>query len=286
MCIARRCVYVLAFTFMMCGGAHAQKLDRAVSGFSEAIANTLNLRPSDVTNIRLGLGPGYSPAFEGSRDYKLHAVPVVSLQYRDVLRVNNNDVDFTAFDQIFDLGESVGKARLEVGPTVSLDFGRSEHDSIDLKGMGGVGFALELGGYVAYSTDRVRVELEAGQSATGGHGGGIAELHVAGTLYRGERFAVGANGTLSLATSKYLKSFFGVTPRQAALSGLPAFHPSGGLKSAFLGFQGNYTLTPSWALLAHLGYERLLGDAAASPLIRLRGDANQALVSAFVVYTF
>ena len=116
--------------------------------------------------------------------------------------------------------------------------------------------------------------------------GGLAELHVSGTLYRGDRLAVGANGTLSLATSKYLKSFFGVTPRQAALSGLPVFHPSGGLKSAFLGFQSSYTLTPSWALLAHLGYERLLGDAAASPLIKLRGDANQALVSAFAVYTF
>lgn len=283
--VALRFGCVLAFT-VVAGSAHAQQFDRAVSAFSDAIANTLNLQPSDVSNMRLGLGPGFSPAFEGSRDYKLHAVPVISLKYRDVLRVNNNDVDFTAFDQVFDLGEDVGKARLEVGPTVSLDFGRSERDSIDLKGMGGVGFALELGGYVAYSTDRVRIELEAGQSATGGHGGGLAELHVSGTLYRGDRLAVGANGTLSLATSKYLKSFFGVTPRQAALSGLPVFHPSGGLKSAFLGFQSSYTLTPSWALLAHLGYERLLGDAVASPLIKLRGDANQALVSAFAVYTF
>lgn len=271
---------------MMSESARAQEFNRAVSAFSDALSNTFNLRPSDVTNIRLGMGPGVSPAFEGSRDYKLHAVPVISLQYRDVLRVNNNDIDFTAFDQIFDLGESVGKARLEVGPTVSLDFGRSERDSKDLRGMGGVGFALELGGYIAYSTDHIRLELEIGQSATGGHGGGLAELQVSGTLYRDDRLAVGANGTLSLATSKYLKSFFGVTPRQAALSGLPAFHPSGGLKSAFLGFQSSYTLTPSWALLAHLGYERLLGDAAASPLIIQRGDANQALVSAFAVYTF
>src|SRR6185369_17760216 len=123
----------------------AQKFDRAIGSFSGAIANTLDLRPQDVTNLRLGLGPGYSPAFEGSRDYKLHAVPVVSLQYRDVLRVNNNDVDFTAFDHVLDLGEDVGAAHLEIGPSVSLDFGRSESDSLDLKGMGGVGFALELG---------------------------------------------------------------------------------------------------------------------------------------------
>ncbi len=281
-----RFLCVLACALAASGAARAQEFDRAVSAFSDAIANTLDLRPSDVSHMKLGLGPGFSPAFEGSRDYKLHAVPVISLQYRDVLRVSNNDVDFTAFDHVFDLGEDVGSAHLEVGPTVSLDFGRSEHDSADLRGMGNVGFALELGGYVAYSTDRFRVEWEAGQSATGGHGGAIAELHVSGTLYRGERLAVGANGTLSLATSKYLKSFFGVSPRQAALSGLPAFHPGGGLKSAFLGFQGSYTLTPSWALLAHLGYERLLGDAAASPLVVQRGAANQALVSAFAVYTF
>lgn len=275
------CVLALA-----AGPARAQTFGRVIDDFSQAITNTLNLRPRDVTDLQLGLGPGFSPAFEGSREYKWHAVPIVSLQYRDVLRVNNNDVDFTAFDKVISLGDDLGTSKLEIGPGVSLDFGRGEHDSTALRGMGDVGFALEVGGYVAYTLERVRVELEAGQSVTGGHGGGIAELHLTGTLYRGERFAVGAGGTLALATSKYLKSFFGVTPAQAARSGLPAFHPSGGLKSAVIGVQGNYTLTPTWALLAHVGYERLLGDAAASPLIKQRGDANQATASAFAVYTF
>ncbi len=266
--------------------AEAGTFDRAVGGFSDAIANSLDLRPSDVSSVRLGIGPGYSPAFEGSRDYKWHAVPVISLQYRDVLKVNNNDIDFTAFDQVFELGEDMGSSKLEFGPSVDLDFGRSESDSRDLRGMGSVGFSLELGGYIAYVTDRFKIELDLGQDVVGGHGGALMDLVATTALYRNDRFAVGASATLTAATSKYLKSFFGVTAAQAKASGLPEFHPKGGLKNLFLGVNGSYEITPHWSLLAHIGYERLLGDAAASPLIKQRGDANQVLATTFVVYTF
>src|SRR5436190_23185716 len=82
--------------------ALAQTFNRSISNLTDAIQNTLDLRPSDVTNMRLGLGPGITPAFEGSREYRVNPVPLISLRYRDVLKVDNNEIDFTAFDQVFD----------------------------------------------------------------------------------------------------------------------------------------------------------------------------------------
>lgn len=265
--------------------ATAGTFDRTLGGLSDAIENTLNLNPRDVTDLKLGVGPSYNPAFEGSRDYKWHAVPVISLQYRDVLRVNNNDIDFTAFNQVFNFGDGA-TSKLEMGPSVNLDFGRSESVSRDLRGMGNVGFSLELGGYISYTTEFAKLELDFGHDVVSGHGGGLLDLNVSTTLYRGEDFSFGLNATLTLATSKYLKSYFGITTARSIASGLPVFHPKGGLKDAFFGFQSSYTISSELALLAHVGYERLLGDAAASPLIQRRGDANQMQATAFVVYTF
>jgi outer membrane protein len=212
---------------------------------------------------------------------------VISLHYRDVLRVDNNEVDFTAFDHVFDLGNGdEGAERLSIGPTIDLDFGRSERDSNALRGLGGVPFSFEVGADITYMAGATRIELEATQDIADGHGGGTADFTVARTLYRGTRFALAGSAVLTIATSKYLKSFFGVTARQAAASGLPEFHPSGGLKDGVLSLHGDYTLTKHWSVLGMLSYERLLGDAAASPLVQLRGDPNQISGALFAVYSF
>lgn len=265
--------------------AHAETFDRTLGSLSDAIQNTLNLNPRDVTDLKIGVGPSFNPVFEGSRDTKWHAVPLISLQYRDVLKVTNNDIDFTAFNQVFDFNDG-GKSKLEIGPSVNLDFGRSESVSRDLRGMGNIGFSLELGGYISYTTEFAKLEVAFGHDVAGGHGGGLLDLNASTTLYRGEDFSFGLNATLTLATSKYLKSYFGITTARSIASGLPVFHPKGGLKDALVGFQASYTISPEWALLAHVGYERLLGDAAASPLIQRRGTVNQAQATTFVVYTF
>lgn len=262
--------------------AQAQSFTRVFDDLGDAIKNTLTLRPQDVTNLSVGVGPAVTPRFEGSREYQIRPVPVFSLRYRDVLRVTNNDIDFTAFDKV--LGEDGGK--LELGPTVNFDFGRSESDSHKLRGLGDVGFSTEIGGYVGYEAGPVALRLEAGQDIVGGHKGALAELSATTPLFRGEKFGLGASGGLTWASAKYLNSFFGVTAAQAAASGLPQFHAGSSFKNANLSLNANYALTPHWTLLATFGYERMLGDAAASPLVRLRGAADQGHFSSFVMYTF
>ena len=260
--------------------------DRMFTSFSDALKNTLDLQPSDVTNLRLGVGPGFNPDFEGARTYSVHPVPVISLHYRDVLTVDNNHVDFTAFNQVLDLGDEDENKNINFGPQVNFDFGRPESISPALRGLGGVGISVELGGYINYTSSKVKVELSITQDVAGGHGGAIADLTTTAPLYHGERLIIGGQFIFTTATSKYLKSFFGVTPYQSSQSGLPVFHPSGGPKDVLGGLTASYILSRHWSLLGNIAYERLLGDAAASPLVVQRGSPNQAIASGFIVYAF
>src|SRR5437588_2150934 len=109
------------------GDATAKTFDGVWGRFTGAVHNALDLRSGDITNIRVGTGPVFSPVFEGAKEYKVLPAPVISLRYRDVLTVDNNSVNFTAFDHVIDLGEGIGRTKLRAGPIVNFDLGRSEH---------------------------------------------------------------------------------------------------------------------------------------------------------------
>lgn len=276
------------FAALAASPAHAQNFERITTGLTDTLQTAIDLLPQGVNDVRLGLGPGVYPDFEGSRHSGIQAVPVVSLRYRDMIEVINNEVKVTAFNKLF--APAVNSDRpggsLRVGPLVSLNFGRSEDDSVDLKGMGDVGTSIELGAFISFllPNDRFRARLR--QDIAGGHKGATLQLDYTHTFIRGQR--VSLSGTLGLdgGSAAYMKTFFGVNPLQAARTGLPAYRAAAGLKDANAGINGSYVINDNWTVFATLNYERLLGTAASSPLIRLRGDRNNISASSFLVYGF
>ncbi len=271
---------------MLTPAAQAQSIERAATGLTDTLQSAIDLLPEDVTNIRLGLGPAISPAYEGSDDYKIQPVPVISLRYKNLIEVDNNEIKIIAFNHGFQSGTRFAGGTLRFGPLVSLNFGRSEGDSTDLVGMGDVGTSLELGAFVSYTVNKTRVRVRARQDVLGGHNGATVQFDVAQTFYRDGRFALSGSVSSMFATVNYMKSFFGVNGRQAAASGLPFYHPGSGFKDVTVGTNGSYAFSAQWSLVANASYERLLGDAAASPLVATRGSRNQFSLSTFAVYTF
>src|SRR3954470_22179552 len=108
--------FIVAIACTFASTADAKAFDGVWGRFTGAIHNSLDLRSGDVTNIRLGGGPVFSAAFEGAKDYNVLPLPVISLRYRDVLSIDNNNIDFTAFDQVIDLGEGIGLTKFSAGP--------------------------------------------------------------------------------------------------------------------------------------------------------------------------
>jgi MipA family protein len=91
---------------------------------------------------------------------------------------------------------------------------------------------------------------------------------------------------LSLANDAATAPYFGINAAQSLASGLPTFDAKGGLHAAGAGSQWRYQVTPQWEAHAFIEYDRLLGDAAASPLTKQQGSANQVRVGLGASYSF
>jgi outer membrane protein len=69
-------------------------------------------------------------------------------------------------------------------------------------------------------------------------------------------------------------------------TGLAMFDAKGGAHSAGVGAQVKYRINAQWEVHSYVEYERLLGDAAKSPLVTVRGSANQTTVGIGASYSF
>jgi outer membrane protein len=279
-------VALVAATLVAPCGAQAQSFERVSTGITDTLQNAVDLLPEGVNNVRLGIGPSLSTSYEGSDHYRLDPVPVVSLRYKNLIEVDNNEVKIIAFKSVISSGSSMGGGNFRAGPLVKIDFGRGEGDDIDLRGMGNVGTSFELGAFVSYTLGNSRVRLRARQDVAGGHKGANIMLDFNHIFIRSTDFALGGVISGSFATAPYMRSFFGVNAAQAAATGYPQFNPGGTFKDVTFSLNGNYAITPQWALVASVGYERLLNGAANSPIVRMVGSPNQMSASAFIVYSF
>ncbi len=85
------------------------------------------------------------------------------------------------------------------------------------------------------------------------------------------------------SSSDYMEEYFSISPSQSARSGLPAYDADSGFK--LLGFQilAIHRVDRRWGIQAMAGYDRLVGDAADSPVVK---DKNQYRLSAGLTYAF
>jgi outer membrane scaffolding protein for murein synthesis (MipA/OmpV family) len=83
-----------------------------------------------------------------------------------------------------------------------------------------------------------------------------------------------------------MQSYFGVTPAQAARSGYGVYRPSGGFKDVGVMAGISMPLSESWSVDLMAKYAHLLGDAADSPLVDLKGSANQFSAGLSLSYHF
>jgi len=267
--------------------AQAQKLsnifaDNVFSGTSDMVTDVMDTLMPGVTNVRLGIGPAVSPEFEGSKHYQVNALPLISLRYKDLLQVDNNQIRVNVFGQ---KGAMVKSENFRAGPMVKIDFGRKDKDSVDLRGLGNVSTSIELGAFASYMTGPLQYRIRARQDVASGHKGLLADFDVSLAVYRTQTTIVGAQLGTTWANSKYMSKFFGVVASQATASGLPVYAPGSGLKEVSLSVGSEMKITPRWAIVMNAGAERLLSKAKSSPLVSLRGSPNQLNFGVYGVYS-
>lgn len=225
---------------------------------------------------RVALGPEIVPDHVGAEGVKFS--PYVNVD----LKREGKEFEFEAPDESFGFGLKMGA--FEVGPALNLESARRPSrfpvpiDKVPATFEAGAFAQLYLG-----DAFRVRGELRKG---LGGHDGWISQLSADFIARRKDDYVFSIGPRVSWADEEYQQAYFGVTPAMSVASGLPAFSADSGVRGVGGATSLSYQFSPTWGIQAYGRYERLVGDAGRSPLIRTYGSRDQFSAGLALSYTF
>lgn len=187
----------------------------------------------------------------------------------------------------------LGSEHVEAGPVLNVALPRRGKEGSPVAALGDVGLAVELGAFVATAWsallgdgDQLWLSVHAAQDLTRAHGGwrGAATAYYAWAI--GDAWNVGGQLRLTVGSAAYNQTYYGVSASGAAASGLAAFDLALGPEDLSLTFNVSYALTSRWWLTAVFGGRTLVGDPAASPVVRDAGSAAGLVGGAAVSFSF
>ncbi|ONF96511.1 MipA/OmpV family protein [Sphingomonas jeddahensis] len=247
--------------------------------------------------VTIGLGVGYMPDYEGSDDYQFTPVPGV---IGSVGGVNFQVLGNRASADL--IPNQPGPTwDFQAGPIGVVNFMRSNRSGIDdprVRALGDLDTAIELGGYVGIGKtgvitspyDKLSVSVSYRHDVTNTHGSGIWQPTINYFTPLSTKAAVALFGSAERVETKYLRTYFDVSPTQSVASGLPTYNGRGGWKSWTVGAMGTYSLTGNllkgFKLIGGGTYRKLINDVGDSPIVRDAGTRNQWLGVLGLAYTF
>jgi outer membrane protein len=232
---------------------------------------------SDDLRIRAGLGAQVRPEFIGGD--KREIAPLFDI---DIAR-GNDLFKFEAPDDNFAIA-LVSSDRFSAGPAANIEGSRKNSDVG--APVGKVKTSIEVGAFAEYRpSDKFRVRGDLLKGVTGNKGivGSIGADYIA---REGDNYVISAGPRLLLSDARYQRAYFGVDPAAALASGLPIYRPKGGVHAVGLASGLSYQFDPRFGLFGYARYERLVGDAARSPIVRAYGSHNQMSAGLGLSYTF
>ena len=137
--------------------------------------------------------------------------------------------------------------------------------------------------YLAGENFRLRGELLKG---IGGHKGLVGALGGDYLVRDGDRYVFSVGPRLLFSDGRYQRAYFGVDAEAAAAAALPLYRPDAGVHAVALTSGLSYQFSPQFGMFGFGRYERLVSDAAKSPIIREFGSRNQLSGGMGLSYTF
>lgn len=227
--------------------------------------------------VRVGIGAQVRPDFIGSDRSAIS--PLFHVNFAR----GTDEFKFGAPDDKWGISV-VSDDRFSFGPLANIESSRKDSDVG--APLGKVPRTFEVGGFAQYYVTpsiRVRGELLKG---IGGHNGLVGSIGADQVWRDGDKYVFSLGPRLLFSDSHYQQAYFGVSPTAALKTGLPAYQPGGGLHGVALASGVAYQFGPKWGMFGFARYERLVGDAANSPVIRQFGSRNQMSAGIGLSYAF
>lgn len=152
---------------------------------------------------------------------------------------------------------------------------RSVQDNPELTGLDDVDATYEFGLGLGYTIANFEAFADLRYGFVGSESF-VGELGADVLVHPSDRLTLSAGPRVLLGDDKYARTYFGVTESEAAASDgrFTAYDAAGGLVSAGLEFGARYDVNEDWGVVGAVTYDRLMGDAADSPIVE-QGDRDQ-----------
>jgi outer membrane protein len=148
---------------------------------------------------------------------------------------------------------------------------REQADYGELAGLTDIDAAVELGLGLAFRQPNWEVYGEVRKGVTG-HSGVTGTLGGDVIFRPDNRWTISAGPRISFGDREFASIYFGVSAPEAAASQFGAFDAGGGALGAGFEVEATYQFSDRWALEGAVAYEKLLNDAADSPITSLGSD--------------
>ncbi|MGZ8282951.1 MAG: MipA/OmpV family protein [Allosphingosinicella sp.] len=233
---------------------------------------------SSRRTISIGLGASLTPKYPGSDELGLAPLGIFSIRREGSL------MQVPGPDSGWGFGFLGSESVFNFGPAVRLQAKRDEEDVG--APVGDVDLTAEAGAFVQLlPIEHLRLRAE-GRYGIGGHEGFVGDLGA--DLVLGDRinsvFTIGPRARWG--DGSYHDAYYTVTPAVAAATGLPAFDAGSGFHAVGAIAGMTMMISRDWGLYGYARYDRLINDAADSPITRAFGSRNQYSGGLAIFYNF
>ncbi len=258
-----------AFCAIVCAGAPVRAEDPSVKDGTSPSAWIVELGGYGV----------FEPIYLGSRVYDLSFKPIAGIRQagdRDWFTSPNDATTYNFYET----------ADFRAGPAASISLQSRLHgQDIDLR-LGKADVTLQGGAFAEYyplGSIRTRVELLQGMAGNSGFAANLS----ADYIWRLQPdFMLTFGPRAQIVNDQYASEYFSTQIAFRNNNNYVPYHAEGGVLTSGAELTGRFDLTPQVSTKFFLDYNQLMGDAADSPRVALRGSAEQVILGIGASYKF
>lgn len=172
--------------------------------------------------------------------------------------------------------------QFQYGLRLAADFGRKEHRSEVLRGLGDISARPEAGAFFNMLVSR---ELSFSSSLRYGAGndrkGMLLDLGAHYGVQLAPQWRLGGSLSTTYVNRHYMQDYFGITPEQSVRSGYVVSQVDAGVRDVKLGASLTHFINRDWALTGAVSAASLQGDAKRSVIVRERHPVTAVLALGF-----
>ncbi|HEU0099760.1 MAG TPA: MipA/OmpV family protein [Allosphingosinicella sp.] len=252
-------------------------------------------RPYDRNSLTIGLGGAYVPSYDGSDDYILTPVGLAFGKVAGFGFATRGTALYV--DLIPDKRDSA--VDFDFGPLANVRLDRSNRiKDAQVRALGELDAAIELGAWaglrkngVLHQYDSIGARVAWQKDVSDTHGSTIVTPAIEYSSPLGTKTLASFSLQAEHVGDGYARTYYSIGAAGAAASGLAAYNADGGWKSWRATLLLGQSLTgdlrhPRLSLFGGVGYSRLLGDIARSPIVQVAGDRDQYFATLGLAYSF